>query len=234
MSRPFRSALAQAAYDRAGRQVRPANYRVWTPEDEALLRLRYPHESASALAVVLGRATHAIHRKARQMGLSKSGEFLSGAQSRRLDGSQGVGFRFEKGHRPWNKGLKGTCCGGEETQFKPGQKPRNWLPIGSLRLSNEGYLQRKMTDTGYPPRDWVCVHTLLWVEANGPVPDGHCLSFRDGNKQHITLDNLELITRAERMRRNTIHRYPPELRDAIRTLGRLKRTLKEASREEQA
>nr|WP_288356107.1 HNH endonuclease signature motif containing protein [uncultured Pseudomonas sp.] len=90
-----------------------------------------------------------------------------------------------------------------------------------MRFSKEGYLQRKVTDTGYPPRDWKGVHILLWEEAHGPVPSGHCLAFRDGNKRNITLENLELITRAERMRRNTIHRYPPELKGAIRTLGRL-------------
>lgn len=234
MSKPFLSPLAQAAYERAGNRLRQPKRSVWTQDEETLLRTRYPHESASSLASILGRATHSIHHKARQMGLCKSGEFLSGKECRRLDGSQGVDFRFVKGHQPWNKGLKGATCGGEQTQFKPGQKPQNWLPVGSLRLSQEGYLQRKVTDTGYPPRDWIAVHILLWVEAYGPVPAGHCLSFKDGNKQHIALDNLELITRAERMRRNTIHRYPPELKDAIRTLGRLKRTLKEASREEQA
>lgn len=120
-----------------------------------------------------------------------------------------------------------------ETQFKKGSKPRNWLPIGSLRLSKEGYQQRKVTDTGYQPRDWVAVHKLHWEEHHGPVPSGHCLCFRDANKQNIELANLELITRAERMRRNTIHRFPPELKDTIRQLNKLKRAISEASDEKQ-
>jgi hypothetical protein len=77
------------------------------------------------------------------------------------------------------------------------------------------------------------VHILLWQEHNGQVPAGHCVCFVDGNKQHVALDNLELITRAERMRRNTIHRYPPELKDAIRTVAKLKRTIKEIERDEE-
>ncbi|WP_082706885.1 HNH endonuclease signature motif containing protein [Pseudomonas sp. EpS/L25] len=232
------SPLAQAAYDRAGERLRRRSTtpqrRPWTHAEEEMLRRRYPSEVARVLADELGRAVYRIHAKAKRLGLSKSEDFLESKECHRLDGSQGLSCRFAKGHQPWNKGLKGVATGGHATRFKPGHKPQNWLPIGSLRLSQEGYLQRKVTDTGYPPRDWIGVHILLWVEAYGPVPAGHCLSFRDGNKRHITLDNLELVSRAERMRRNTIHRYPPELKDAIRTLGRLKRAIQEAADEEQA
>jgi len=57
--------------------------------------------------------------------------------------------------------------------------------------------------------------------------------FRDRNPQHIELDNLELVTRAENMRRNTIHRYPPELKSTIRQLSKLKRAISEATSEKQ-
>ena len=60
-----------------------------------------------------------------------------------------------------------------------------------------------------------------------------CVCFKDGNKTHIALNNLELLTRAERMRRNTIHRYPEELKSAIRAIGKLKRTIREVENEEQ-
>ncbi|MEG7227362.1 HNH endonuclease signature motif containing protein, partial [Pseudomonas aeruginosa] len=105
---------------------------------------------------------------------------------------------------------------GSATRFKKGQKPHTWLPVGSTRISADGYLQRKISDTGYPPRDWKGIHILLWEEHFGPIPTGHCVCFKDNNKQNVVIDNLELITRAERMRRNSIHRYPPELKSAIR------------------
>jgi hypothetical protein len=38
-----------------------------------------------------------------------------------------------------------------------------------------------------------------------------------------------MISRAELMRRNTIHNYPPELRDNIMLLGAIKRKLRETS-----
>ncbi|HHG6032379.1 TPA: HNH endonuclease signature motif containing protein, partial [Pseudomonas aeruginosa] len=136
---------------------------------------------------------------------------------------------------PWNCGMKGLPARGRssETQFKKGQKPHTWLPVGSTRVSADGYLQRKISDTGYPPRDWKGMHILLWEEHFGPIPTGHCVCFKDNNKQNVVIDNLELITRAERMRRNSIHRYPPELKSAIRVISKLKRTIQEVEHEKQ-
>jgi len=68
----------------------------------------------------------------------------------------------------------------------------------------------------------------VWEEAGGEVPPGHVLVFRNGNKRDIRPENLELITRAENARRNSIHRYPPELRAAMRTAGKLRRKIQEA------
>lgn len=90
-------------------------------------------------------------------------------------------------------------------------------------------------DLGYrlSPRDWKSIHILLWEEHVGPIPTGHCVCFKDNNKQNVVIDNLELITRAERMRRNSIHRYPPELKSAIRVISKLKRTIQEVEHEKQ-
>lgn len=113
-----------------------------------------------------------------------------------------------------------------ETQFKPGARPHTWKPLGSTRLTKEGYLQRKISDTGYPPRDWVGVHILMWEEEHGPVPAGFAVAFKDRNKTNICPENLELISRRELMRRNTIHNYPPELADVIRLGAALRRRLR--------
>lgn len=121
------------------------------------------------------------------------------------------------------QGVRGWSAGGRvrETQFKPGGRPHSWLPIGSERTSKDGYLQRKVTDTGYPPRDGVGVHILIWREHCGEIPPGHVVVFRDRNKHNLQLGNLELISRAENCRRNSIHRYPPELKEVIRLQKRL-------------
>jgi len=171
------------------------------------------------------------------MGLRKSVEYLAGPEACRLrrGDNVGAGTRFRPGHVPVNKGTRrpGYSPGRmAKTQFKPGSKPHTWRPIGTTRLSKDGYLQRKISDTGDSLSDWVGVHILVWREAHGPVPKGFAVAFKDRNRTHITLDNLELISRRELMQRNTIHNYPPELAEVIRLGGALKRKLRRIDEEQ--
>lgn len=133
--------------------------------------------------------------------------------------------RFENGHVPHNKGRKGWCAGGNsiKTRFKKGSRPQTWVPVGSERTTKDGILQRKISDTGYPPRDWISVHSLVWEEHHGPIPKGHIVVFKNGDRADIRIGNLELISRAENMRRNTIHNMPPALADVCRLRGVLNR-----------
>lgn len=112
--------------------------------------------------------------------------------------SSGLDGRFKPGHVPFNKGKKGLICGGKETQFKKGQRALNYRPIGSERVSVDGYIEIKVADPG----KWRMKHLVLWEEANGPIPKGHCLLFLDGNKLNVSLDNLQLITRSQLVRMN--------------------------------
>jgi len=216
--------------------------KAWSEHELATLRTLYPHSTGSALEAALGRSAKSIYGKAHEIGLQKSAEYLASQRSSRIKrGKQHpnmVATQFRPGHATWNKGIKGSTglhpnC--RKTQFGPRapDEARNYLPIGSLRTTPDGYQQKKITDTGYPPVDWKAVHVLLWEEHHGPVPINMCVCFKDGNKAHIALNNLELLTRAERMRRNTIHRYPEELKSAIRAIGKLKRTIREVEHEEQ-
>lgn len=232
--------IAQEALARARNVLRPTNpakasRKAWSDDDVQRLIELYPNTPMPELVQLFCRPDYAIYGKAAHLGLKRSESYLASEHAGRLrtGDERGTAHRFQKGQEPWNHGLKGLPSLGRapETQFKKGSKPRNWLPVGSTRTSQDGYLQRKVTDTGYPPRDWIGLHILLWEEHNGAIPPGHCVCFRNGNKQQIELDNLELITRAERMRRNTIHRYPEELKSTIRQLGNLKRAIREATDE---
>lgn len=206
---------------------------VWTSADVAMLQRRYPVTPSAQIAAEMGLRVHSISHKARKLGLRKTPEYLATPLACRLRPGSKIGgkTRFKKGFIPWNKGMKGWAAGGRsaQTRFKKGNRPHTWRPLGSTRL-NDGYLQRKVTDTGYPPRDWQSVHVLLWIEHRGPVPPGHAVVFRDGNRQHIALDNLELVSRAELVRRNTIHRYPAEVKQVIRLAGKLKRAIEKEER----
>ena len=118
---------------------------------------------------------------------------------------------FKKGNIPWNKGTKGLFKGGEKTYFKKGHTPHNTLPIGSMRIDVDGYMDIKVKD-----HKWKLYHRYLWEKENGTIPKGYLLVFKDGNKQNVVIENLELITMKENMKRNALYNYPEEVQDLIR------------------
>ena len=234
-------ALAQARErlsDTPSRRVK--DRKPWTLHDEARLVLLYPGTPMPELVAIFGRPYWSIYNKAYSLRLRRSDEYLASEHACRLrrEENPGVGSRFQKGHPSWNKGISYTAGGrSAETRFKAGTlsgKAAMLLqPVGTERVTKDGIRQRKIRDDGPPQRRWKSVHMILWEETNGVVPPGHIVVFRDKNTQNIDVGNLELISRAENMRRNTIHRYPPELKETIRQLGKLKRAISEAPNEKQ-
>ncbi len=208
----------------------------WNDRESALLIEHYPHRRARDLVALLPfRTERQIQAKAWNLGRKKPREVIAtmSREAMRNPNHPGRAHLFHAHQVPWNVGKKGWQAGGRsaETQFKPGMKPHTWHPIGHERLTIEGYLQRKMTDTGTTRRDYVNVHHLVWLELRGEIPPGHILVFRDGNPANIAIDNLECITRAENMRRNSVHRLPKELAKLIQLRGALNRKINHATQE---
>ena len=205
---------------------------IWTDTQLATLRARYTDERTDRIAADLELAITTVYRKAHALGLRKSAAFLAGPDSACIKPGErrGRSGEFKPGHSTWNKGTHYTAGGrSAETRFKPGQRGTKHAPIGAERVM-DGYRQRKVTDTGYPPRDWVPVHVLLWREHRGEIPDNHVVRFLDGDKTHITLDNLELISRADLMRRITRHNLPKPLADVIALRAALNRKISQLTR----
>lgn len=130
---------------------------------------------------------------------------------------------FLPGHVPFNKGKKGWQAGGRsvETQFKKGEMSgaaqRNYKPIGSTRISKDGYLERKVTDDHpVPARRWVGEHRLIWEAENGPIPDGHVVVFLDGDKLNCDPGNLRCVHRGvlQYMNKNGLNQTAGEARKA--------------------
>lgn len=219
--------------------------KIWNEAELRSLARLYPDHSAADIAERLGVSVAIVYARAHSMGLKKSEAFQSSPASGRMrpGSTLGTATRFKAGSVPPNKGLRrpGWAPGRmAETQFKKGRaasEAHNYLPIGSERLSEDGYLERKVTDDPalVPARRWVAVHRLLWIEVNGSIPDGHLVEFRDGDKTHIAIDNLELVSRVEHMRRHTVHNLPPELAQVVQLKGALQRRINklESQREEQ-
>lgn len=116
--------------------------------------------------------------------------------------------RFEKGNVPPNKGRKGYHApGSEKGWFKPGGHSHNRVPIGTERVSKDGYLEVKYRD-GHGVRNWRSKQSLMWEAEHGPIPEGHCVVLVDGDKANVSLDNLLLVNRAEIVRLNKMRMSP--------------------------
>lgn len=207
--------------------------RTYTDLERATVRRLYPDHQTSEVAEMLGLSVDVIYYLVEKMGIHKSEAFIEARKA--LDGERlktvGAGTRFHAGQVAWNFGKPHPSKGRtNETQFKPLNVPHNWQPIGATRVTKDGYLQRKVSDTGYTPRDYVSVHRLLWIEEGREIPPGHLLIFRDGNKRNVALENLELITLKENMRRNTVHNYGSEIAQLTQLRGALIRIVNRKSK----
>jgi len=79
--------------------------------------------------------------------------------------------------------------------------------------------------------NWVFVHRELWERHHGPIPRGHAVTFRNGDKQDIRIENLELLTHRELMLRNTVHNLPEPLARTIQLKGAVNRKIRRIERE---
>lgn len=194
--------------------------KAWTAQQVEWLRDLYPDTSNAQIAKLLGRTEPSVLQKAIKLGLKKSAEYL--------ETKPGC---FSKCIKPWNKGKKWDSGGrSAETRFKKGQNPHNWHPIGHERLTKDGIWERKVADTKVKSQDWRPIHVLVWEQCNGPVPEGHIVVFRDGNRENFDPSNLECISRAENMRRNSVHRLPKEVAELVQLMGALNRQINKRTR----
>jgi len=207
------------------------NGRVWYKEEDELMRKYYPYEFTERVAVRLNRSIKSVYSRATILGLKKSPEFQKelneyyGEVLKR----EGKSTRFSNGHVPVNKGKKQTEDMSPEmierskaTSFKKGHLPHNHKQIGHQRITKDGYIEVKVAE----PNRFVLLHRWLWKIWNGPIPKGYVVTFKDGNSQNCNIDNLECISQKEHMAKNTIQRYPDELKNLIRLQSKLNKKIK--------
>lgn len=209
-------------------------WKKWTKREEATLKRLYPTTLTSELVRLLGRSPSSLSQHVAKMGLRKDPAFHASIASVRakLRTGAAAGKRFTPGQRPWNAGLKGLQLS-PATQFKKGNRPHTWVPVGSVS-EHDGYRHRKIADTGDMATDWKSLHALRWERYRGPVPPGHAIVFKDRDRTNIKIANLECVSRAELMRRNSVHtNYPPEIVRLIQLRGAVQRQINRWERHEQ-
>lgn len=142
--------------------------------------------------------------------------------------SSGLTGHFQKGNVPSNKGKKmpkELYNKAKPTMFKSGHKPANTRPVGTIEKRSDTYWWKKISEDKVPARrNWKQIHRILWEEANGPVPEGHVIIFKDGNTDNLDLDNLMMVTMQERLlmaRHGLFVKDYPELTESGAVLAKL-------------
>ncbi len=145
--------------------------------------------------------------------------------------------RFVQGQTSHNKGKKGLCApGSEKGWFKKGERRGAaaglYKPIGTERVSKDGYIERKIHDGQPVHARWRAIHLIEWEAANGPIPDGYALKCLDGDKSNTDPNNWEAIPRAllprltGRFGRNYEH-AEPEVKPTIMLAAKLEHQARE-------
>ncbi len=197
----------------------------FTKKEDAFIKENYLKLPVKRIADILGRSGVGINVALKRLNLSIPQEL---ADQRKLDGM------FRKGSVPVNKGKKQIDYMSPEaiektkgTRFTKGNVPHNSIGISngdiSIRKDNRGVAYKFIrAQLGI----WVPLQVYNWEQKFGPIPKGFILRFYDNNPMNCEPENLELITRKENMIKNSIQRYPEEIKSIIRLTSKINKTIK--------
>lgn len=202
------------------------NGRPWTDKENSILREMYSECFAGEIGALLGRSKSSVYAQAQKLGLKSSEEKIRRSGLVNVGHPNKVAHQFGRGHVPANKGKKMSAelyakCA--PTMFKKGHPSNNKKPVGSERVNVDGYIEIKVAE----PNKWRLKNRVIWEQANGPIPPGYNVQYRNGNKLDCRLENLYLINRREQfMTQNSIYaRYPKELQYVMKLKGALNRQI---------
>ncbi len=172
--------------------------RRWTLEDLEKVKRLYPEFSARTIAKQLTRTVRSVYQQAKKMKLhplTVRGGFEKGMRAN-------PATEFKKGHRTWNKGMKGLPSVGrmKETQFKKGQLPHNTLYDGAITIHtdwNGHHDYKRYKWIRLAKGKWKMVHVFIWEHFCGALPPGHIVVFANGDSMNCRLDNLRCISRVQ-------------------------------------
>ena len=152
----------------------------------------------------------------------------------------GFNGRFEKGQTSPTKGRKWSEYMSPEAQknsrttcFSKGNIPLNHKPVGtiSVRRHRKG-AKRKLPEVYIKvaePNKWKLYNRYLWEQANGPIPKGYVICFRDGDTLNCKLENLRCVSRATAQILSNMSDTRGEARDVAISIGELQTAIRNKS-----
>lgn len=105
--------------------------------------------------------------------------------------------QFQKGHEPWNKGMKGIHLS-PDTQWKKGCESNRKLPLGSVTIRHR---KREKNPRAWvkvsEPNVWVPRARKVYEDAHGPLPHGLVIHHINRDPLNDDPSNLVAMTRRE-------------------------------------
>ena len=200
----------------------------FTAEEDQFIKDHYLALPAFAIEKLLSRSKGTVRQRIPLLGLripaSIKEQFVNGSY-------------FHKGSKPFNKGKRMAEYVSPEkianiktTQFRKGHAPQNTL------YDNAVVKRRDKTGITYlyirvKKAEWVPLQRYIWQQEFGTIPDGYNIVFKDRNTFNCNLDNLELVSNADLMLRNSAHRFGPEIFKIIQLRGALNRQINKRLKE---
>jgi hypothetical protein len=195
-----------------------------TKKEDMFLRKNYLTMTYGQIEKALGRSSCFVSRRMKQLGLNVPDEILKKHKAK---------FLFVPGQKPHNTGKKQIEWMSSEaiekskaSCFKKGNVPYNTAKSdGAISVRKDTQTEISYKYIRVSIGKWELLQRKVWADAHGPIDKGMVIIFKDGNSLNCELSNLQMITLAENMLRNSIQRFPPELKTAIRSVSKLKRII---------
>lgn len=193
-----------------------------TPAIDRIICKNYLELPKSRLAEKVNRSETFVVTRLRQLGLTIPKEIIEQRKANSL---------IKPGNVPKNKGKKmprAVYNKVKKTMFKKGHLPSTtkWDGCITIRKPHKNRFAPAYKYIRLAKGNWLPLHVYRWTQKHGPVPKGHIVIFRNKDTMDCRLKNLKLVSRAENMRRNTIHNLPPDLKKSVITIRTLNRKIK--------
>jgi hypothetical protein len=199
-----------------------------TEAEDRIIKTCYLKMPLKQLAVKIKRSGTLVRLRLRQLGLIIPPEII---EERKLIGRMKPGNVPKTKGRKWSEFMsKNGQRNSLKTTFKKGNLPPNTKADGviSIRTDKRG-IQYKFIRLS--KSRWIPLHRYNWIKVNGPIKRGMKLVFKDSNTMNCDIENLELLSPGQLMKRNSYHtNYPKPVAELIQLRGALNRKINSLSK----
>lgn len=194
----------------------------FTKKEDKIIMANYKKMPLKRLSRQMGRSEGSVRQRLHRLGYKVPKKIVEKWKKE---------SQFKQGQEAFNKGMRLKDYMGTEsihkikkTQFKKGNLPVNTKYNGCITIrydkNKKPYYHIRIRKA-----KWEYLHRYLWQQNRGPIPDVKVVAFKDGNQMNCKISNLKLISMRRNMLRNSVQRFPDEIRLAILKIGVLNRKI---------